>query len=97
MKLPIALVFSVVLAVAASAAPAQSPSSGVGPGRSGFGERRMQGLLKGITLTTVQQAKIDSARAPSCRHSHQAHRPIRRPAQRCGRCSGVRTTRFAAC
>jgi len=63
MKLPIALVCSVVLAVAASAAPAQSPSSGGGPGRSGFGERRMQALLKGITLTTAQQAKIDSIRA----------------------------------
>jgi Spy/CpxP family protein refolding chaperone len=63
MKLPIALVCSVVLACAAAAAPAQSPSSGGGPGRSGFGERRMQALLKGITLTAAQQAKIDSVRA----------------------------------
>jgi Spy/CpxP family protein refolding chaperone len=63
MKLPIALVCSVVLAFAASAAPAQSPSSGGGPGRSGFAERRMQALLKGITVTAEQQAKIDSIRA----------------------------------
>src|SRR5256885_17195513 len=63
MKLSIALGSAAILALAASTAPAQSPSAGGGPGRAGFAERRMQALLKDITLTAAQQAKIDSIRA----------------------------------
>ena len=63
MKLRIALVPMATLAFAASAALAQSPASGGGPGRQGFAERRMQALFKDITLTPAQQAKIDSIRA----------------------------------
>jgi len=63
MKLRIALVPMAVLAFAASAALAQSPPSGGGPGRQGFAERRMQALFKEITLTPAQQAKVDSIRA----------------------------------
>ncbi len=66
MKLSIALGAlgsAAILAFAASAAPAQSPSPGGRPGRAGFAERRMQALLKDITLTAAQQAKIDSIRA----------------------------------
>ncbi len=63
MKLSIALGSAAILALAASTAPAQSPSAGGGPGRSAFAERRMQALLKDITLTAAQQAKIDSIRA----------------------------------
>jgi len=49
----------------AAAAPAQTPSEGgrAGPGRQGFGERRMQMLLKDITLSPEQQANVDSIRA----------------------------------
>src|SRR2546429_9919668 len=60
MKLSIALGSAAILALAASTAPAQSPSAGGGPGRSAFAERRMQAPLKDITLTAAQQAKIDS-------------------------------------
>ncbi|HXL12059.1 MAG TPA: hypothetical protein VN955_11735 [Gemmatimonadales bacterium] len=65
MKLSIALGAlgsAAILTFAASAAPAQSASSGGAPGRAGFAERRMQALFKDITLTTAQQAKIDSIR-----------------------------------
>jgi len=66
MKLSIALGAlgsAAILALAASAAPAQSASSGGAPGRAGFAERRMQTLLKDITLTAAQQGKVDSIRA----------------------------------
>src|SRR2546429_3544526 len=65
MKLSIALGSAAILALAASTAPAQSPSAGGGPGRSAFAERRMQALLKDITLTAAQQAEIDSIPARS--------------------------------
>lgn len=65
MKLRLALVSSGLALLAAAAAPAQQPPGGGagGPGRQGFGERRMQMLLKDITLTPEQQAKVDSIRA----------------------------------
>jgi len=49
------------LIVAASAATAQTPNAG--PGGGGFGQRRLQRLLQGITLTAEQQAKVDSIAA----------------------------------
>jgi Spy/CpxP family protein refolding chaperone len=48
-----------LLALAATAAPAQTPMRG-GPGGPG---RRMERLFKDITLTPAQQAKVDSIQA----------------------------------
>ncbi len=53
MRLHVALLCATALGVLTSPAPAQSPS-GRGPGR------RMGMLLKDITLTPDQQAKVDS-------------------------------------
>lgn len=63
MRLRRALVSAGFALLAAAAAPAQTPPGGGSPGRQGFGERRMQMLLKDITLSAEQQAKIDSIRA----------------------------------
>jgi Spy/CpxP family protein refolding chaperone len=57
-----AVVSAAALVVAASTTLAQNPPPGPGPGRPGFSERRMEMLLKDITLTPEQQAKIDSIR-----------------------------------
>jgi Spy/CpxP family protein refolding chaperone len=62
MRLRFALVSTAVLSLAASGLSAQNPPSGNGPGGQGFAERRMEALLKGITLTKDQQVKIDSIR-----------------------------------
>jgi Spy/CpxP family protein refolding chaperone len=62
MRLHFALLSATVLAIAPFTAMAQAPASDGGPGRQGFAERRMQTLLKDITLTTEQQAKVDSIR-----------------------------------
>ncbi|SRR5213593_4201711 len=68
MRTRLALVSAAAVLLAAAAAPAQTPpgggggGGGGGPGRQGFGERRMQMLLKDITLSTEQQAKVDSIR-----------------------------------
>lgn len=53
----VALFIGLVLA-ATTFATAQQPGGG-----GGFGQRRMQRLLQGITLTAVQQAKVDSITA----------------------------------
>ncbi len=58
MRLRVALATASMLALAASAALAQTPPRGPGPG----GGRRMEGLLRGITLTPGQQAQVDSIR-----------------------------------
>lgn len=50
-----------LLLLAASVSTAQSP--GANPGGGGFGQRRMQRLLQGITLTAAQQARVDSITA----------------------------------
>ncbi len=42
---------------------ATAVASAQGPGGGGFGQRRMQRLLQGITLTAEQQAKVDSITA----------------------------------
>ena len=57
MKVRLALIGIALVAVSATAASAQNPPPG-GPG--GMGNRRMQMMLTGITLTPVQQAKVDS-------------------------------------
>jgi Spy/CpxP family protein refolding chaperone len=59
-----AVIPSALLLLATSVAAAQSPSRGPGgPGAGGFGQRRMQRLLQGITLTADQQTKVDSITA----------------------------------
>ena len=70
MKAHRALLAAAVLALAASPALAQNPPP--------EGGRRMQGVLKGITLTGDQQAKIDSIRASS-RAQMPAFTPGARP------------------
>ena len=60
MKARLALLAATLVAVSASSALAQNPPPG-GPG--GFGQRRMQMLLNGITLTAPQQARFDSIQA----------------------------------
>jgi Spy/CpxP family protein refolding chaperone len=67
MKVRMIMVPLVALAVSATAAHAQQqPASpppagqGGGMGRQGGGQRRMQALMQGITLTPAQQASVDS-------------------------------------
>lgn len=61
MKSRLTLMAAVLLALAAAPAVAQNPQGPPpGGGRQGFGQRRMQLLLNGITLTAVQQAQVDS-------------------------------------
>jgi Spy/CpxP family protein refolding chaperone len=62
MRLRFALVSTAVLSLGASGLWAQNPPSSPGPGRQGFAERRMEALLKGITLTKEQQVRLDSIR-----------------------------------
>lgn len=54
---------SLPLILAAATLAAQSPTGGMGRGGGGFAQRRMQRLLQGITLTPLQQAKVDSITA----------------------------------
>jgi Spy/CpxP family protein refolding chaperone len=54
----IALALSAAAAVAQSAPPQGPGGPGQGPG--GFAQRRMQMLMQGITLTSAQQARVDS-------------------------------------
>ncbi len=64
MRIRLALVSTALLALTASVALAQNPSGppggGMGGMRQGGPARRMQMLLNGITLTSQQQASIDS-------------------------------------
>ena len=63
MRIRIALVTTALMALSASVALAQDPGGmgGMGGGmRQGGPARRMQALLNGITLTTQQQAAVDS-------------------------------------
>jgi Spy/CpxP family protein refolding chaperone len=62
MKVRLALLGMALVALSATAAPAQNPPPG-GPPGGGMGNRRMQMMLTGITLTTQQQAKVDSVAA----------------------------------
>ena len=62
MKVRLALFGLALVALSATAASAQNPPPG-GPG--GMGNRRMQLMLNGITLTPVQQAQVDSISAAS--------------------------------
>ncbi len=57
MKSRITFVVAALAALAAAPAIAQQGPPG---GQGGFAQRRMQMLLNGITLTPVQQAKVDS-------------------------------------
>ncbi len=59
MKSPIPLVVVAMLALAAVPAVAQNPQGPPG-GRGAMGQRRMQMLLEGITLTPAQQTRVDS-------------------------------------
>ena len=56
------LASAAALLFAVSPAFAQNPPPGSGPGRQGGSERRMEMLLKDITLTPAQSARIDSIR-----------------------------------
>jgi Spy/CpxP family protein refolding chaperone len=58
MKVRVALLGLALVALSATAAPAQNPPPG-GPG-GGMANRRMQMMLNGITLTAQQQASVDS-------------------------------------
>ena len=65
MKVRLALISAALLALSASVALAQNPQAPPGGGmsggmRQGGPGRRMQMLLNGITLTTQQQATVDS-------------------------------------
>jgi Spy/CpxP family protein refolding chaperone len=61
MRSRFALLTGALLLLGSTAALAQNPGGGPGPG--GFAARRMQRLLQGITLTPDQQAKVDSITA----------------------------------
>jgi Spy/CpxP family protein refolding chaperone len=62
MRSKIAVLFIPLVLLAATVATAQT--QGAGPsGGGGFGQRRMQRLFQGITLTAEQQAKVDSVTA----------------------------------
>lgn len=76
MRLRLALASAVLAALVASPAIAQGPPGG---GMGGMGQRgpgrRMQMLFNGITLTSQQQAKVDSVEAayqPRMRQLFQA-------------------------
>jgi Spy/CpxP family protein refolding chaperone len=59
-----ALGSAMLLCATALAAQATTPAGGqAAPGGGNFGERRMQMLFQGITLTAQEQAKVDSIRA----------------------------------
>jgi len=61
MKVRLAFLAAALVAATASSAIAQGPPpGGQGGGQAGFGQRRMQMLLNGITLTPAQQARFDS-------------------------------------
>ncbi len=62
MKSPIPLVVAAMLALAAAPTMAQNPQGPPG-GRGAMGQRRMQMLMEGITLTPAQQTRIDSIQA----------------------------------
>jgi len=62
MRIRLAVASGAALLLAASVAAAQSPGGGPG-GPGGFGQRRMQRLLQGITLTADQQTQVDSITA----------------------------------
>jgi Spy/CpxP family protein refolding chaperone len=64
MKVRLAFLAAALVAATASSAIAQGPPpSGPGGGPGGMGQRRMQMLLNGITLTPAQQAQFDSIQA----------------------------------
>jgi Spy/CpxP family protein refolding chaperone len=65
MKVRLALLGMALVALSATAAPAQNPPPGGpgGPPGGGMGNRRMQMMLTGITLTAQQQATVDSIAA----------------------------------
>ena len=60
MNVRLALLTAALVAASASSAIAQGPPPGGQGGPGGFGQRRMQMLLTGITLTPVQQTRFDS-------------------------------------
>ena len=79
MKSRITLVVAALLALATLPVIAQNPQGPPGGrmgGPGGFAQRRMQMLLEGITLTPVQQAKIDSIQA-----SYRSKMPAVTPGQ----------------
>ena len=77
MKSRIAYVVAALAALATVPAMAQQgPPGGGRMGPGGFAQRRMQMLLNGITLTPVQQAKVDSIQK-----SYQAKMPAFTPGQ----------------
>lgn len=55
-----ALFSTALLLLSATVAAAQGAPPAGGRGRQGFAQRRMERLLQGITLTSEQQAKVDS-------------------------------------
>ncbi len=60
MRLRLALASVALAALFVSPAIAQNPQGGMGGMGQGGPNRRMQMLFNGITLTTQQQAKVDS-------------------------------------
>jgi len=78
MKSRIAYVVAALAALATVPAMAQQgpPGGGGRMGPGGFAQRRMQMLLNGITLTAVQQAKVDSIQK-----EYQAKMPAFTPGQ----------------
>jgi Spy/CpxP family protein refolding chaperone len=70
-----ALGSAMLLCATALAGQATTPAGGPpAPGGGSFGERRMQMLFQGITLTAQEQAKVDSIRA-SFRSQMPAYTP----------------------
>ncbi len=66
MKARMAFLVAALAAATAGSALAQNPPAGGPPGQGGpggMGQRRMQMMLQGITLTPAQQARFDSIQA----------------------------------
>jgi Spy/CpxP family protein refolding chaperone len=76
MKSRITLVVAALAALAVVPAVAQNPQGPPGGGRGQFGQRRMEMLMNGITLTAAQQAQVDSIQA-----AYRAKMPAFTPGQ----------------
>ncbi len=79
MRLRLALASVALAALCASPAIAQNPQGGMGGMGQGGPNRRMQMLFNGITLTTQQQAKVDSIEGAYAPRMRALFTPGQRP------------------